>query len=130
MKCRTVICAGVATVPGVFGASSVPTSYCQDCARFLWLDGSFKPDDEACLHAPQDLDDAQAKRLRRFEESPPAPESFDARAAVRRVQTLVQTWIDEADAYDQTATEFVRKARVIRARAREVHRAIEGGDGA
>lgn len=86
--CASFNCQRPGTVTGVNHGERV--WYCREDAATLWLHHDFVPDDAADLHRAPALDRRQQQILARFEAAPPAPESFDAVAAVRRIQALVE----------------------------------------
>lgn len=109
--CTTIGCENPAIITGLFDIeddAAQEVTYCIGCARYLWSDGVFKPYVEALVtgEAPP-LADWERELVERFDATPPAPESFDAAAACRRVMTLadelerdgerrVATWIRDA----------------------------------
>lgn len=94
-KCHTGFCKLPAAVPGYFRFTDDDAgsyvSYCRGCATHLWIDGCFTPDNLAELQgAAPELTAKEAATLARFEAAPPAPESFDAHAAIRRVMKVAE----------------------------------------
>lgn len=118
-KCPTNACTREAVVPGFYRFSDddagSETSYCRNCATELWVDNFFHPHNLFDLQdgAPEPSMD-EARVLDRFETSSAAPESFDARAAILRVQALAdrlerETPAPQGDAYLRTA-QWIRHA--------------------
>jgi hypothetical protein len=75
----------------------------------------------------QDLTDAEAERVARFEAAPAAPESFDPIAALRRVEALAEWLEDQAtDAFSSWDTLAAREDAADRIRAALAPQADDG----
>lgn len=109
--CTTLGCENPGTVWGTFSMEDEAAQhvlYCPPCASYMWSDGIFIPDNDLDLvDLARTLCAKEQATVDRFESSPPAPESFDAVGACRRVMRLadelerdgerrVATWIREA----------------------------------
>lgn len=122
--CSTALCPNVGTVRGTYydDGFSWTVTYCVACARYLEAFGdSFVPDSPIPVGIDvTPLTAEQEQRLAKFEQAPPAPESFDARAAVLRVLRLADYLDGERDAEDVPANWVALRIR----------QAIDGGDAA